>query len=109
MPSISECRQPYLLSNLDLVTESFTLMGGKASVPLLAISYSRCTPVVVSWGTPWMPSAISVHRSLLAPPAGRSSPRPPFHSPGPSSAPHGTRPAPSYSAPLCTSRLASPP
>ena len=28
MPSISECRQPYLLSNLLLVTESLTLMAG---------------------------------------------------------------------------------
>jgi hypothetical protein len=33
MPSISEWRQPYLLSNLDLVTESLTLMAGKSSEP----------------------------------------------------------------------------
>ena len=31
MPSISECRVPYLLSNLDLVTESLTLIAGKTA------------------------------------------------------------------------------
>ena len=36
MPSISEWRQPYLLSNLDLVTESLTLMAGRSSVPAVA-------------------------------------------------------------------------
>ena len=54
MPSISECRQPYLLSNLDLVTESLTLIAGNSSEPARAISYSRCTPVVVSSVTPTM-------------------------------------------------------
>ncbi len=29
MPSIREWRQPYLLSNFDLVTASFTLIAGK--------------------------------------------------------------------------------
>ena len=57
MPSMSECRQPYLLSNLDLVTESLTLIAGNSSVPALAISYSRCTPVVVSSVTPLMLAA----------------------------------------------------
>src|SRR6266536_2735610 len=52
MPSMSEWRQPYLLSNLDLVTESLTLIAGNRSVPARAISYSRCTPVVVSSVTP---------------------------------------------------------
>ena len=33
MPSISECRQPYLLSNLLLVTESLTLIAGNSSEP----------------------------------------------------------------------------
>src|SRR5579864_3942812 len=61
MPSISECRHPYLLSNLDLVTESFTLMAGNSSVPARAISYSRCTPVVVSSDTPRMFPAARVH------------------------------------------------
>src|SRR5659263_740884 len=43
MPSMSECRQPYLLSNLLLVTESLTLIAGNSNVPLRAISYRRCT------------------------------------------------------------------
>ena len=38
MPSMSEWRQPYLLSNLDLVTESLTLIAGKSSVPSRIIS-----------------------------------------------------------------------
>ncbi len=38
MPSMSEWRQPYLLSNFDLVTESFTLIAGKSSLPSLANS-----------------------------------------------------------------------
>ena len=62
MPSISEWRQPYLLSNLDLVTESLTLIAGNSSVPALCISYRRCTPVVVSSVTPLMPSATRVQR-----------------------------------------------
>ena len=33
MPSMSEWRQPYLLSNLVLVTESLTLIAGNSSVP----------------------------------------------------------------------------
>src|SRR6266568_4249941 len=48
MPSTSDSRQPYKLSNLDLVTESLTLIAGTLSVPSLNISYKRCTPVVVS-------------------------------------------------------------
>src|SRR3954453_16972477 len=61
MPSISEGRQPYLLSNFDLVTESLTLMAGNSSVPACCISYSRCTPVVVSSVTPLMPWPMVVH------------------------------------------------
>src|SRR6202042_3067829 len=61
MPSTSECRQPYLLSNLDFVTESLTLIAGNRSVPAEAISYSRCTPVVVSSVTPLTWPATSVH------------------------------------------------
>ena len=38
MPSMSECRQPYLLSNFDLVTESLTLMAGKSSEPSFIMS-----------------------------------------------------------------------
>merc|ERR1711966_209841 len=41
MPSGSEWRQPYTLSNFDLVTQSFTLIAGKSSVPLSAIEISR--------------------------------------------------------------------
>ena len=33
MPSTSDSRHPYLLSNFDLVTESFTLMAGNGSWP----------------------------------------------------------------------------
>mmetsp|Transcript_13686 Transcript_13686/g.43741 ORF Transcript_13686/g.43741 Transcript_13686/m.43741 type:complete len:338 (+) Transcript_13686:743-1756(+) len=58
MPSGSEWRQPYRLSNLDLVTESFTLMAGNSSVPAFSIWYSRCTPVVVSSDTPTSRSAM---------------------------------------------------
>ena len=62
MPSTSEWRQPYLLSNFDLVTESLTLMAGKSSSPLLAMSTRRCTPVVVSSVTPLIPLAMDVQR-----------------------------------------------
>ena len=62
MPSISEWRQPYLLSNLDLVTESLTLIAGNSSLPSCANWYSRCTPVVVSSVTPLIRAAIRVKR-----------------------------------------------
>src|ERR1700736_6005613 len=52
MASTSDSRQPYRLSNLLLVTESLTLIAGKASFPSFAISYRRWTPVVVSSVTP---------------------------------------------------------
>merc|ERR1719337_813691 len=52
MESGSECRQPYTLSNFDLVTQSFTLIAGNKSSPFAAISLSLCTPVVVSSETP---------------------------------------------------------
>ena len=61
MPSGSECRHPYTLSNLDLVTESLTLIAGNSSVLLACISYRRLTPVVVSSDTPWHAFAIFVH------------------------------------------------
>ena len=63
MPSMSEWRQPYLLSNLDLVTESLTLIAGNSSVPARSNSYSRCTPVVVSSVTPMIAGA---HAGVLA-------------------------------------------
>src|SRR5580658_7843143 len=52
MPSASDSRQPYRLSNFDFVTESFTLMDGTSSLPCSCILYNRCTPVVVSSETP---------------------------------------------------------
>ena len=58
MPSISEWRQPYRLSNFDLVTESLTLIAGNSSSSRSASWYRRCTPVVVSSVTPLMPAAI---------------------------------------------------
>jgi hypothetical protein len=47
-----------MLSNLDLVTESLTLIAGKSNVPFACRSYSRITPVVVSSVTPLIPAAI---------------------------------------------------
>merc|ERR1719337_826443 len=52
IPSGKEWRQPYTLSNFDFVTQSFTLIAGNRSSPLAAISFSLCTPVVVSSLTP---------------------------------------------------------
>ena len=54
MPSTSDSRQPYRLSNFDLVTESFTLNAGNGRRPSFSIWYRRCTPVVVSSVTPLM-------------------------------------------------------
>merc|ERR1719420_493727 len=61
-----ECRQPYTLSNFDLVTQSFTLIAGNKSSPLAAISFKRCTPVVVSSLTPFNFFAILVYLVLSA-------------------------------------------
>src|SRR6516162_4755277 len=109
MPSIRLCRQPYLLSNLDLVTESLTLIAGNFSEPALAISYSRCTPVVVSSVTPLISRAALVHLPGASARELRSRSRLTRHSSLSSSAGEGTAPACSYSAPLCTKRVASPP
>src|ERR1700759_3382611 len=109
MPSISEWRQPYLLSHLDFVTESLTLMAGNSSAPSRDISYSRWTPVVVSSVTPMISWPTLVHRSGLLASDSRSRSSMTFPSSGSSSAADGTPPARSYSAPLCTSRVASPP
>ena len=38
MPSTSDSRQPYRLSNLDFVTESFTLKAGQPRLPSFIIS-----------------------------------------------------------------------
>src|SRR5580704_8222008 len=109
MPSMSECRQPYLLSNLDLVTESLTLMAGNSRLPARAISYSRCTPVVVSSVTPLIAAVTFVHLPGWSASELRSRSRMPRHSSESSSAGVGTPPAFSYSAPLCTNGVASPP
>src|SRR5580692_916945 len=77
IPSMRECRQPYLLSNLDLVTESLTLMAGNRRVPSRAISYSRCTPVVVSSVTPLTAAAAAVHLPGVACSDRASTPRHP--------------------------------
>src|SRR5690554_8235674 len=52
MPSTKDSRQPYRLSNFDLVTESLTLIAGNGKRPSCSIWYRRCTPVVVSSVTP---------------------------------------------------------
>merc|ERR1719276_352751 len=66
IPSGNECRQPYTLSNFDLVTQSLTLMAGNKSSPLDAISFKRCTPVVVSSLTPLHLAAMRVYLVLSA-------------------------------------------
>src|ERR1700754_1942695 len=109
VPSISECRVPYLLSNLDLVTESLTLMAGKANSPAAANWYSRSTPVVVSSVTPWTDSAILVHLVLSVSKRSRINDRNTLYSSESSSSPGGTTPAFSYCAPRSTSMVASPP
>src|ERR1700710_2657831 len=109
MPSISECRVPYLLSNLLLVTESLTLMAGNASSPAAANWYSRSTPVVVSSVTPWTDSAILVHLVLSVSKRSRISCRKILYSSESSSSLGGTTPAFSYCAPRSTSMVASPP
>src|ERR1700758_2631054 len=109
MPSIRECRVPYLLSNLDLVTESLTLIAGKARSPAAANWYSRSTPVVVSSVTPLTDSAIFVHFCLSVSKRFRSTPRKTFHSAGSSSSAGGTTPAFSYCMPRSTIMVASPP
>src|SRR3954451_11403522 len=109
MPSISECRVPYLLSNLLLVTESLTLIAGNSSEPLCANSYSRWTPVVVSSVTPRMPSAIRVQRCGSSASDARRTSRMTRYSSLSSSVAAGTAPAASSSLPLWTSRVASPP
>src|SRR6202142_1111631 len=109
MPSISECLQPYRLSNLDFVTESLTLIAGNSSSPRSTISYSRCTPVVVSSVTPLMPSPMCVQRCGSSPSERVSTDRITWYSSESESVGSGTAPAASYSVPLCTSSVASPP
>src|SRR3954452_549029 len=109
MPSISECRVPYLLSNLLFVTESFTLIAGKSRRPSLANSYRRWTPVVVSSVTPLMSAATRLHRCGSASRLRRRRSRMTRYSSPSSSVTAGTAPAFSYSTPLWTSSVTSPP
>src|ERR1700722_15508933 len=109
MRSIREWRQPYLLSNLDLVTESLTLIAGNLSSPALCISYRRWTPVVVSSVTPLIWATARVHLRGWSARELRSRSRMTSHSSLSPSAGDGTAPAASYSAPLCTNMVASPP
>src|SRR3984885_7860698 len=62
MPSASDSRQPYRLSNFDFVTGSFTLIAGTSSLPRSCILYSRCTPVVVSSDPPRQSCTMSRQR-----------------------------------------------
>src|SRR5690625_2723058 len=93
IPSTNECRQPYLLSNFDLVTASLTLIAGNNNNPSRSISYNRCTPVVVSSVTPRIPLASWFHfdSSLASEFRSRSSTT--FHSSGSSASAAGTAPA----------------
>merc|ERR1712050_17405 len=113
MPSVREWRQPYTLSNLDLVTQSFTLMAGKSNSPFLAISFKRCTPVVVSWETPRHFLAMRVYLVLSAGIESLSSCK--MHLNSALSVLDGSGNEPSlanfssYSLPLWMSKVASPP
>src|SRR3954463_9203028 len=109
MPSISEWRQPYLLSNFDLVTESLTLIAGNSNVPARSNSYNRCTPVVVSSVTPMMFAPIRVYLPGCSTTERRSSSRMTTYSSESFSSGCGTTPAASYSVPMWISSVASPP
>src|SRR3954453_21069735 len=109
MPSIRECRQPYLLSNFDFVTESLTLIAGNSSAPALCISYSRCTPVVVSSVTPLMPAPMVVQSCGSSCSVRVSVVRTTAYSSESAVDGSGTAPAFSNSVPLWTSMVASPP
>src|SRR6185312_16908552 len=91
------------------VTESFTLIAGNSSSPFSTISYSRCTPVVVSSVTPLMPWPTFVQRCGSAPSERVSSERITLNSSESAPAGSGTAPALSYWLPLWTSSVASPP
>merc|ERR1719462_454079 len=113
MPSGCEWRHPYTLSNLLLVTQSFTLMAGKSSSPFAAISLSLCTPVVVSSLTPLHFAAMRVYLVLSAGMESRSNCK--MHLNSALSVLFGSGRVPSlanfssYSLPLWMSSVASPP
>ena len=100
---------PYLLSNLLLVTESLTLIAGNSSVPALANSYSRCTPVVVSSVTPLIAAPMRVYLPGCSATERRSTSRMILYSSESFSSALGTAPAASYSVPMWISSVASPP
>mmetsp|Transcript_102887 Transcript_102887/g.296255 ORF Transcript_102887/g.296255 Transcript_102887/m.296255 type:complete len:254 (-) Transcript_102887:48-809(-) len=113
MPSGSECLHPYTLSNLDLVTQSLTLIAGNSNSPLAAISRKRCTPVVVSSLTPLHFAAMRVYFVLSTGIESRNNCR--MHLNSALSVEFGSGSEPSfanlssYSLPLWMRRVASPP
>merc|ERR1719476_796140 len=113
MLSGKECRHPYTLSNLDFVTQSFTLMAGNNNSPLAAISFKRCTPVVVSSLTPLHLAAMRVYFVLSAGIESFNNCRMHLNSALSVLAGSGKEPSlayfASYSLPLCINNVASPP
>merc|ERR1719270_2599608 len=113
IPSGKECLQPYTLSNLELVTQSLTLIAGNNNSPLAAISFNRCTPVVVSSLTPLHLAAMRVYLVLSAGIESLSNCRTHLNSALSVLAGSGREPSlayfSSYSFPLCISKVASPP
>ena len=75
IPSTRDSLQPYLLSNLDFVTESLIFIAGVYKVPFLSLSNNLNTPVVVSSERPLIPSANSGYLSntmlVKSPPSSR--------------------------------------
>src|SRR3954452_10382169 len=108
-PSISEWRQPYLLSNLLLVTESLTLIAGNSSVPSRKRSYRRRTPVVVSSETPLMSLEMLVQCCGLVSTERASTRSTSLNSSLSVLSCDGTTPVFSYSTPRCSSIVMSPP
>ena len=106
---MSEWRQPYKLSNFDLVTLSFTLIAGNNNSPFSAILYKRFTPVVVSSVTPLMLFAITVHFFGCVFNVRCSNPSTMANSGLEADVGSGTTPVASYSTPLCNNMVASPP
>ena len=109
MPSMSECRQPYLLSNFDFVTESLTLIAGNSSVAALVhlvqpvhAGRGLLGDALDAVGDVGPPRRVS-RRAL------RSSARMTANSSLSVVDGSGTAPAFSNSTPLCTSSVASPP
>merc|ERR1719270_703213 len=113
IPSGKECLHPYTLSNLDLVTQSLTLIAGNNNSPLAAISFNRCTPVVVSSLTPLHLAAMRVYLVLSTGIESLSNCRMHLYSALSVLEGSGNEPSLAYlvsnSLPLCMSNVASPP